>query len=276
MTRIRCLLVLLMLLLPCHHLQASDAIPAQFSVIPSLFELEVGDAPVNDHLTVTNLKKRPVTMRVELYAWTLDERHEIKLVPSSSSTLDQWMVVNPLRFTMQPGAQQAVRFSVRPRLKPAPGEYRAILYLIEEPDPTVQATGKMQLSARFGVGIYGIVPPVVHAPRLLDLSYDRPTSSISLHLRNDGNVHTRFRGRYTVWKKGSFPGFSASKKLPDMFEPGKEPPGYLTSGVFPGDPVLAGTDRHYVLKVAVPKNCGPYVVAVVGELGEKQVEKLFL
>lgn len=261
--------------LPGPSLLAEDGLQPQFGIQPSMFMLEIGDKPLNENLTVLSLKKRPVTMRVELYAWTIDERGEIKLVPSSPKTLDQWMIVNPMRFTIPPSGKQVIRFSIRPRIKPEPGEYRAIMYLIEQPDSTAAKGNVAQFLGKFGIGVYGFVPPVVHAPKLLDISYNRAETIISLHLRNGGNVHTRFRGRYFAWKQESFPGLNSVRKMQEGFDPGKEPKGYLCSGSFPGDPVLAGTERRYRIKVAIPKNSGPSVVAVIGELDEKPVEKVF-
>lgn len=259
----------------CNHSIAAEVLQPQFGVQPSTFMLDIGDKPVNESLTVFSMKKRPISMRVEVYAWTLDDQGALKLVPSSPKTLDQWLVINPLRFTISPSGSQVIRFSVRPRLKPEPGEYRAIIYLVEEPDSQADKDSPVQFVGKFGVGVYGYVQPVVHAPKLLDLSYKRAESVISLHLRNAGNVHARFRGRYIAWEKASFPGLDTARKLSDIIEPGKEPKGYLGSGAFPGDPVLGGTDRQYKVKVTIPKDSVPYVVVVLGELDEKPVEKIF-
>jgi P pilus assembly chaperone PapD len=259
----------------CARSFAGEALQPQFGVQPSTFMLDITDKPLNESLTVFSMKKRPITMRVEVYAWTLDDQGQLKLVTSSPKTLDQWMVINPLRFTIPPSGSQVIRFSVRPRIKPEPGEYRAIIYLVEEPDAQGDKESPVQFVGKFGVGVYGNVEPVVHAPKLIDLSYKRPESVISLHLRNSGNVHARFRGRYIVWEKESFPGLDTVRKLSDVIEPGKEPKGYLGSGAFPGDPVLAGTDRLYKVKVTIPKVSVPYFVVVLGELDEKPVEKVF-
>ncbi|UWX57071.1 molecular chaperone [Chlorobaculum sp. MV4-Y] len=236
--------------------------------------MEIGNAPVNDSVTITNYKKRPATFRIELYAWTLNEHHEFKIIPSSPASLDQWMVVNPLRFTIPPGGQQTVRFSIRPRLKPAPGEHRAIMFLVEEPTPGAPATGT-PVFMKFGISIYGYVKPVIHSACLQELSFNQSTGVISAHVINSGNVHTRLRGKYAVWKKGQFPGLEATKQVLETLKPGKEPAGYVTSGIIPGNPVLAGGERHYSLKTSLPKQSrDPYVVAIIGEFDGKPLEKV--
>jgi len=239
-----------------------------------MFEMEIGEKPVNDSVTITNYKKRPATFRIDLYTWTLDNNHEFKIISSSPQSLDQWMVVNPLRFTIPPGGQQTVRFSIRPRLKPRPGEHRAIMFLVEEPAQATPVTGT-PVFMRFGISIYGYVKPVIHSARLLNLSYNQSTAIISAHVINSGNVHTRLKGRYAVWEKGQFPGLATTKKVLETLKPGKEPAGYVTSGFIPGNPVLAGTERRYTMKVSLPKQSrGPYVVAIIGEFDGKPLEKV--
>ncbi|NTW56319.1 MAG: molecular chaperone [Chlorobiaceae bacterium] len=270
-------LVALLLLCSVFPRQANaeeDYLKPQFGIYPAMFELEIGNEPVEKSLIVTNLKNRPVTMRVELYSWTYDERHQLKLIQSSPKTLDQWMVLNPVRFTIEPGGIQTIRFSISPRVKPEPGEYRAMLYLIEESDPADAGKGLL-ITAKLGVGIYAYMAPVVRSPKITDMTFNRALSTISLHLLNEGNVHARLRGRYVAWKKNAFSGLGALKKLPDIIEPGHEPSGYLAQGFFPGDPVLPKTERSYNLKLNIPQNSGPYIVAVFGELDGKPVEKLF-
>jgi fimbrial chaperone protein len=268
-----------LLLLCCVFPQQAKAdvdelLKPQFGIYPAMFEIELGNEPVDKSLIVTNLKKKPVSMRVELYAWTHNEQHQLKLVQSSQKTLDQWMVVNPVRFTVEPGGIQTIRFSISPRVKPDPGEHRAMLYLIEEPDP-VNAGNGMLITAKIGIGIYGYVQPVIHLPKIIDLSFNRASTTLSLHLLNEGNVHARFRGRYIVWKKSLFSGLGSLKKLPEVIEHGQESSGCLSQGFFPGDPLLPKTERNYNLKLDIPRNAGPYVVAVIGELDGSPVEKLF-
>lgn len=269
--------VLLFLLLFFPRIAFSEQLPPpQLAVVPSMFEMEIGDAPVNDSVTITNYKKRPATFRIELYAWTLDEHHELKIIPSSPQSLDQWMVVNPLRFTIPPGGQQTVRFSIRPRLKPAPGEHRAIMFLVEEPaQAQAQPASGTPVFMKFGISIYGYVKPVIHSARLQELSFNQSTGVISARVINSGNVHTRFRGKYAVWGKKYFPGLEATKQMLKTLEPGKEPAGYVTSGIIPGNPVLAGGESRYSLKASLPKQSkGPYVVAVIGEFDGKPLEKV--
>jgi fimbrial chaperone protein len=246
----------------------------QLSVYPTLFELDLAAGAVNESITVKNLKKRPVTMRVELYPWTFDEKDEFKLVPPSPNTLDQWMLVNPLRFTIAPGGQQTVRFAIRPRVRPEPGEHRAILYLIEEADPGIKAEG-VQILARYGIGVYAYAPPVVHESKLTIFSCDLSTKRLTVCVKNQGNVHARLRGRYVIWKKKGFPGLEAMRKLPETFAPDRKPDGLASSGILAGDPVLPGRERRYSLKLDIPKEGGPYVVAVVAELDGQPVERVF-
>lgn len=266
--------IILPLLFACLAFAETELQP-QLSVWPITFDnLEIGDKPVNESIKVRNLKKKPVSMRVDLHTWTHDERSQVKLIPPSPQSLDQWMVVNPLRFTIPAGGEQTIRFSIRPRVKPEPGEHRAILYLSEEEDAEKKAN-TFQVLGRYGIGIYGLVQPVKREAGVTSLAYDRKTSTLSASVRNNGNVHARLRGRYSVWKKGSFPGLAAARALPATFETDKKPEGLIADGTFAGGPTLPGFTRVYDTKLAIPEHGGPVIIAFTGELDGVPVDKVF-
>lgn len=272
-----CLLLILLTILPillCRTACAETDLEPQLSVYPITFEeLKIGDKPVNESISVHNLKKKPVSMHVELYTWTHDEHYRVKLIAPTPQTLDQWMVVSPLRFTIPAGGEQTVRFSIRPRVKPEPGEHRAILYLSEEENPE-KKSGTIQMLGQYGIGIYGAVEPIKREAGLSSLSFDHKTKTLSASVRNHGNVHTRLRGSYSVWKKGAFPGLKVAKALPATFEEGKKPEGLITSGTFAGGPTLPGFNRTYQSRLAIPDNSGVFVVAFTGELDGVAVDKV--
>jgi P pilus assembly chaperone PapD len=273
------LCLFLMMIVPLLGLRPAHAdgggLQPQLSVWPMTFDdLRIGEQPVNETIKVRNFKKTPVSMHVDLHTWTHDERFEVKLIPPTPQSLDQWMVVNPMRFTIPAGGEQTLRFSIRPRVKPEPGEHRAILYLSEE-EPKEKKADSIRMLARYGIGIYGFVEPVKREAGPAAFSYDRKTSTLAATVRNQGNVHARLRGRYSVWKKGTFPGSEAVRELPDTFETDKKPEGLIASGTFPGGPVLPGFTRAYTAKLAIPDNSGPAVISFAGEIDGVTVDKVF-
>ena len=269
-------LVILVQILYVQFAFADEPPPGQIGVAPSMFELSIGDKPVNESVRIFNLKKTPTTVKVEVYNWTLDEKEEVKLLPPDKQSLDRWILINPLSFTVEPGKSQVVRFSIRPTVKPEPGEHRAMIYFIEQPS-TVKADSAKALEILFklGVGVYGQADPVKRAGSLNQFSFDKVSSSLVADITNSGNVHTRLKGNYSIWKKDAFPGIGAAGKLSEQQKPENSPKGLLVSGQINQSPVLPGTHRIIRTLLLLPKAPGSYIIAVNAEMDGKAVEKTF-
>ncbi len=255
-----------------NSLRADDP-PGQIAVSPAMFELKIGSQPVNESLRIKNLKKNPITLKVEVYNWALDEKNEVKILPPNPQSIDQWMVINPLSFTVEPGKEQVIRFSVRPRVVPTPGEHRAVVYFLEQPS---SASGGVEVLFKLGVGIYGYTDPVKHAAVLNNLMLDRTSGALHVDLQNNGNVHTRLKGDYAIWKKGTFPGFKSMSNYLNWPKDKKLPEGFIAVGAMNNTPVLAGNRRTITTTIPVPDSkSGDYTVAVQGTIDDKRIEKLF-
>ena len=237
--------------------------PGQIAIFPSMFELQIGSKPVNESIRLKNMKKKPVTIKTDVYNWTLDRQNNLQIIPGTPQSLDRWMIINPLTFTIDPGQEQVVRFSIRPGVKPEPGEHRAIVYFTEQPDEQ-DVNAAVQVTFRIGVGIYAYADPVRQSATLQNISFDAASSTIKAHINNSGNVHTRLKGAYTVWEKGTFPGFgkTGSKTKP------------VTSGTLNNLPVLPGENRVIETPISLPGKPGLYAFAVSGSINGKNVEKL--
>jgi hypothetical protein len=257
-------------------LRAEEPPPGQIGVAPSMFELPIGSKPVNESIRLFNLKKKATKVRVEVYNWTLDEKNEVKILPSESQSLDKWMLINPLRFTVEPGQSQVVRFSIRPTVKPTPGEHRAMIYFIEEPSDTpADSTKALEILFKLGVGVYGHADPVKHGGTLNGLSCDLPASTIRADITNSGNVNTRLKGNYSIWKKDAFPGLKDASKYESLQKDEKSPAGLVLTGQLNQTPVLPGNRRSIATQFPMPKAPGSYILAVTGSIGSQPVEKTF-
>ena len=102
--------------------------PAQIAVSPSRFEIEIGPSPTTEALRVFNFSDRPVDVQASVAHWELDRNSRVVIVEPTEQSLDQWIVMNPLRFTIPAGGSQTMRFSIRPKTAPDPGEHRAMIY----------------------------------------------------------------------------------------------------------------------------------------------------
>jgi fimbrial chaperone protein len=259
-------------------LRAEEPPPGQIGVAPSMFELSIGQKPVNESVRLFNLKKTPANVKVEVYNWTLDEKNEVKLLPPDKQSLDRWILINPLSFTVEPGKSQVVRFSIRPTSKPEPGEHRAIIYFIEQPSTglTADSTKALEILFKLGVGVYGQADPVKRSGNLNSLSFDKASSSLLADISNNGNVHSRLKGNYSVWKKDAFPGIGAAAKFADQQTQEKPPAGMIMSGQINQTPVLPGSHRTLATQIPLPKTPGNYILAINGNIDGKAVEKTFI
>ncbi len=253
-----------------------DPPPGQIGVAPSMLEVSIGSKPVNESLRIFNLKEKPTKVNVEVYNWTLDANNEVKLLPPTEQSLDQWMLVNPMSFRLDPGKSQVVRVSIRPPVQPAPGEHRAIIYFTEEAveDGAEEEEKPVEILFKLGVGVYANADPVKQGGTLQGLTIDNGGRLLSASITNKGNVHTRLRGSYSIWKKALFPGIGKVDDIVQSSEAGKTEKGLVASGQLNQTPVLPGSNRRIVTQLpGLPP--GSYIVAVSGTLDEKKVEKTF-
>ncbi|MCG8344468.1 MAG: molecular chaperone [Chlorobiales bacterium] len=251
--------------------------PGQIGVSPSMLELSIGSKPVNESLRIFNLKKTPTKVKVDVYNWTLDENNEVKLLPPTEQSLDQWMLINPTSFVLKPGESQVVRLSIRPTVKPAPGEHRALIYFTEEriDDTPAKAETPVEVLFKLGVGVYANADPTRHSSVLKTLSFDKRDNSLKASISNSGNVHTRLTGTYSIWKKGAFPGTESAEKYLLGESAKKAPDGLVAAGQLNQTPVLPGNTRTIVTQLPSLPAPGSYIVAVSGKLGEKKIEKTY-
>ena len=259
-------------------IQAEEATPpGQIGVSPSMLELSIGSKPVNESLRIFNLKETPTKVKVDVYNWTLDENNEVKLLPPTEQSLDQWMLINPTSFVLKPGESQVVRLSIRPTVKPAPGEHRALIYFTEEriDDTPAEAETPVEVLFKLGVGVYANADPTRHSSILKTLSFDKRENSLKASISNSGNVHTRLTGTYSIWKKGAFPGTENAEKYLLDESAKKAPDGLVAAGQLNQTPVLPGSTRTIVTQLPSLPAPGSYIVAVSGKLGEKKIEKTY-
>jgi len=241
--------------------------PAQIGVSPARIELEVGSQPTTESLSVVNFGDAPVEVQASVLHWDLDERNEVRTIAPTEQSLDQWIVINPLRFTVPAGGSQTVRFSVRPRVAPEPGEHRAMIYFTQQLEPD----GERQIRVRFrvGVAVYGQVGEVrrngtLHAVKVID-GTNPPEARFDLS--SDGSANVRMLGRYAVWRAEDYPGVQPALPTDEL------PVGALLGGALPSRPVLPGTRREIILQTTGSLEPGRYVLDLRGTLGESPVDR---
>jgi len=250
--------------------------PAQVAVSPPRFELELGSQPVNDSLKVLNLGEDPVTVEVSVYPWVLDEANQVQIVEPDEQSLDQWMVINPLRFTIPGGGSQVVRFSIRPRVQPEPGEHRAIIYLKQILPEIAEENAPLRVSFRLGVGVYAWVGEVVREATVHSVNpvpSSRPPS-FEIDVASRGNAHVRLEGQYAVWRAESFPGTDSTSPIEGINTPtAAVPESILEAGSLPTLPVLPDTRRKLTLQLLEQLPPGEYVLDLNGAVAGVSIDQ---
>jgi len=246
--------------------------PAQVAVSPPRIEVSLDGRSRTESLHIMNLSDKPTRVKLSVANWDLDERNQVRVIPPTEQSLDQWLIVNPLEATIAPRDQQTVRLAVRPRAQPSPGEHRAIVYIEQQPGPSTAAPTEgsgIGVRYRMGVAIYGYAGDIVRvgnvhavAPRL-----ERNDLVIGLDVESTGNAYVRPSGNYGIWPRASYPGEARAQDLLLGSEPSKAT-GTVINGPLPELPVLAGTRRVLELKASRPTDPGSYVVVAAGKLAD--------
>jgi fimbrial chaperone protein len=271
--RIATVLCMMMLLI-------SLAAHAQVGFSPQYYDLPIGEAQKTHAFRLFNMSKDDKQVRVSVTNWDFDDHNEISLLPSTDTSLDQWVVVNPVEFTIPAGQSQAVRFSVRPAVEMAPGEHRAMLIFDEVPQPQAasEATApgaQTALRARFQfrTAIYCQVgQQVVRSADLSQVKADAKAAHLTS--RATGTANTRFDAQYMVWKTSAFPGIEKVAPLSNLSDAKPElPAGMVTAGRLPGQPALPGRTREYDVPFDPALAPGAYVLVLLGKLGDDNLAR---
>ncbi len=249
---------------------------AQIGVSPPRTEFSLDDGRATHTIRVFNVGGETVEVAVEISHWDLDEDNRVRIIPPTEQSLDQWLVVNPLRFTLAPGGAQAVRLAARPRVEPEPGEHRALLYFRQIPptheDGSVDGT---KVLFRLGTSVIGLAQPVVREAVVHEMTVE--ASGIRVDIESLGNTHVRLAGQWAVWPAEVYPGREKTGPIEGL-ETDEEvalPDGVVAARMLSSLPVLPGTRRVIPTGFGLPLEPGAYVVDVHGEVAGVDVGGAF-
>jgi hypothetical protein len=247
--------------------------PAQIAVSPSKFELKLGPRSSTQSVTLMNLGNESVDIDVTVANWDLDESNEVHLLEPDEQSLDQWMVINPLKFTVPAGGSQTVRFSIRPRVEPRPGEHRAMIYFNQVLPEESEHVVRVKFSV--GVAVYGQVGDVERRGTLHNVDVVGGSNPIvaRLDVSADGSAHVRMAGQYAIYPADAYPGSEQTQWLPDVRPQEIEvPERAIAAGALPARPVLPTTRREILLKTRAELPPGNYVLDLNGDLQGQAID----
>lgn len=244
---------------------------AQTAVSPSRVELDLDAGPSTESIRVFNYNRDDVEVEVEVVHWDLDESNQVRTIEPTEQSLDQWIIVQPMRFSIPAGQSQTVRFSVRPRLEPEPGEHRGMIYFNQQP---ITGEPGFQILFKVGVAVYGHAGEVI---RTLSLHGVEVSGGVAkLDLESSGTAHARLSGQWAVWPEAVFPGTAATAFVEGLDEPETpRPEGIVAVGALPSTPILPGTRRQIAIELlgAEELTAGRYVLDFNGTIGDTVLDR---
>ncbi len=246
-------------------------VEAQLGVSPSRFELQLTDSPSTESVRVFNFSEKEVELVVEVLNWDLDETNTVRELPPEEQSLDQWIVVNPVHFSVPAKESRTVRFSIRPKVRPESGEHRALIYFRQLPPPP-DDNPSFNVLYRVGLAVYAQAGELDRRAVLHEVTVT--DGLVHFDLACPGNAHVRFDGQYAVWPADTFPGSGATDLIANVGKPeAVAPEAVLEAGELPGTPVLPGTRRTLSLELQQALPPGTYVLDLNGTLGAQPLDR---
>jgi P pilus assembly chaperone PapD len=237
-------------------------------VSPPRFEVEMNNKARSQTINIMNFAPKAVEMRAFVRTWTMDENNELQDIQSSDQSLDQWIAFTPSRFTIPANGSQTIRFAIRPKVKPANGEHRAIIYIEEVPAQSKQNSSTVTTVARMGIVVYAYSGEVKRVGTINSMNVDTQGNGVRaiFDVSNTGNAHVRIKGQYAIWPAASYPGAKATQTIDNSANSGKLPKNVLGLGDLSSPPVLPANRRRLVLPITQKLPPGNYVLDINGEM----------
>jgi fimbrial chaperone protein len=221
-------------------------------------------------LLVKNLSNETITVQLSIANWELDQENKVQVIPPTEDSLDQWLVVNPLQVTIPPDTPQTIRWAIVPRKDPAPGEYRAIIFIEEElADREPSKVPSVRMKMRFGIPVYGQVGEPIDKTEVGAVTLDPFGAKVLVEVSNIGNRHARFRGSYSVWPTADFPGTDRALAKMKRFDPKDD---LFTLKSLSEVVVLPENTRQLSIEPQLPE-LGDYTIQLDASFGEVPLQQ---
>ncbi|GAA4358518.1 fimbrial biogenesis chaperone [Kangiella marina] len=267
---------LLLLSVTAVNAAEQSSLQPQLAISPSRVVIEPEAVKGTQSVTVLNLGARPLQVEVSVQNWDFDEHNNYRALPPTPQSLDQWLIINPVRLTVPPKGQQTVRMAIRPKAKPEDGEHRAMVFFRQV--PSAEAKG-VNVQFNIGVPVYAFFGDVKREATLHSLAYDKTSQSLSFDITSSGNAYVRPGGYFFILEKSDDADGQILQRLNvETGEVKGDKP--LASGKISSKPVFAGERR--TVDVALPMNERPdsqlpeeYLLAIKVDVAGTLYEKVY-
>ncbi|KZX57935.1 hypothetical protein A3709_20130 [Halioglobus sp. HI00S01] len=245
---------------------------------PARFEFEWAGVPINDSLAVLNMSNSSLGVEVSIRTWDLDDKNNTRLLPPSETSLDRAFIINPRYFTIPPGSQQSLRFSIRPKEPLIDGEHRAMIFVKELPADQEESAPDVGVRFNYGLPVYVHSGPVSKTGVLHSISIGSNAASstpVLFDFSSTGSSYSRLKGQIVAWPIDSFPGEAVAL---DVLEDIKSRNNTSAAAdinytQLPAIPVLPGTRRTIEVHAGDIERGVSYMVLVAGSIGDVTFEK---
>ena len=250
---------------------AAQNLEPKLAISPSRLEMNP-EKKATESITVLNLGSKPMQVEVYIQNWDFDNNNNYRALPPTEQSLDQWLIINPVRLTIPAKSQQTVRLAVRPRVKPEAGEHRAMVFFRQLNE---QGRG-LNFKFNVGVPIYAYFGEVNREAELLGMEFDPIKLRFIFDIASKGNAYVRPEGVFVAMKAseaGSDEDILKRLNLNTMTVDGL---GALASGKLAAKPVFAGTRRQVTSPVPIKEILNEsYVVAIKATIGEQSFAEVY-
>lgn len=250
-------------------------IAGNFAVSPPRLELQIDSSGKNESIRLINSDSEPLEIQTSTYNWVQDENNQVQIVDSTEQSLDRWLLINPLRFTIPPGKAQTVRIAVRPRVKPEEGEHRAMIFFEEVPSAKNKSSAAVVIG-RLGVAVYGYAGNIKRIGVLNSVQVEDKGNLVTaiFDISSQGNAHIRMAGEYAIWSADKYPGAAATKPIPNVgAKDVKLPDGVWEASGLPTLPILPNNRRKLSLNTSTKLPPGKYVLDINGDLSGTPIDE---
>ena len=240
-------------------------LPPQVAISPPRVEIEMERGSAQSSVRLFNMGDKPIDVEVTVADWYLDENNQLQVEPPDDESLAHTLLMNPSQFQVAGGESQAVRFAVRPRLRPRDGEHRMMLFLNEKPSA---ADTSNRFIFEFQVPVYVLTGDVQRIGELygVQASFADGVLDVGFDVASDGNASVRLQGSYVVRRvDDGMPRLQKAVYVAEMAN------GVVLEGSLPHLPVFAGTRRVLHTRTELPLSPGRYIVEAQGELSGEPV-----
>ncbi|RUR31952.1 hypothetical protein ELY33_06990 [Vreelandella andesensis] len=265
-------------------LLAGNTLKGQVGISPQNFIVDL-DNPGKVHAyRLMNMGQSPIRIEVDLMSFELDEDNQVVPIVPTETSLENWIIVNPLELTIPPGDSQVVRFSIRPAIALPEGEHRTAMIFqqlptTEEELPIASSSDASMVFKslfRLQTAIYATVGHVERTGHYHDVRLSG--NSLWIQVENTGNGHVRLSGDWALWPASQYSATQGNQWL-DWLEltnsdrqanPLTPPP--ARHGQLSANPVMPNAKRWLRIPIGESLQPGRYHLELKGQLSDSPIQ----